>query len=175
MRFTLVIAAPLAALVALTVPETAFAAVDAYLYIEGVKGDATDARHRDWIEISSFQWGVGRGISSPMGGSADRESSAPSVSEIVVTKTSDRASPLLSRCAATACHYRSAVLEMRRPGGDNRMTRYMLSNVIIGGYHMSSGGDRPTESLSINFTKIEMLAAPAILQFTACGAAILEV
>jgi hypothetical protein len=38
------------------------------------------------IDLNSFSWGIGRGISSPTGGSADRESSAPSVSEIVVTK-----------------------------------------------------------------------------------------
>jgi type VI secretion system secreted protein Hcp len=45
-----------------------------------------------WIEIDSMQWGIGRSISSPSGGSSDRESSTPSVSEIVVTKTSDQSS-----------------------------------------------------------------------------------
>jgi len=39
-----------------------------------------------WIEISSFQWGVGRGISSGSASSADKEGSISSVSEIVVTK-----------------------------------------------------------------------------------------
>ncbi len=36
------------------------------------------------------QFGVGRGISSPTGGSADREGSTPSVSEVVITKSTDR-------------------------------------------------------------------------------------
>ena len=54
-----------------------------------VKGDVTAEGHEAWIECNSFQWGVGRGISSPTGASADRESSAPSVSEIVVTKPSE--------------------------------------------------------------------------------------
>ena len=43
----------------------------------------------DWIELNSFQFGVGRGIASPTGGSADRESSAPSISEITITKDQD--------------------------------------------------------------------------------------
>jgi type VI secretion system secreted protein Hcp len=30
-----------------------------------------------------------------------------------------------------------------------------LTNCLVSGYSMSSGGDRPSESLSINFTKIE--------------------
>src|SRR6202030_4162530 len=65
----------------------ALAAVDAYLQIDGVKGESQT--RPGWIEVSSFHWGVGRGISSPTGGSSDRESSAPSVSEIVVTKPTD--------------------------------------------------------------------------------------
>ena len=50
-----------------------------------------------WFEISSFQFGVGRGIAAPSSGSADRESSTPSVSEITVTKATDAASPNLFR------------------------------------------------------------------------------
>lgn len=41
-----------------------------------------------WIEINSFQWGVGRGITQPSGSQADRQGSTPSVGEIVVTKPS---------------------------------------------------------------------------------------
>src|SRR5260370_23577022 len=58
-----------------------------------IKGDVTEEGHKGWIELNSFQWGVGRGISSPTGASADRESSAPSVSEITVTKESDLSTP----------------------------------------------------------------------------------
>jgi type VI secretion system secreted protein Hcp len=160
MRASLGVAALMTALVAVAAPASALAAMNAYLYIDGVKGDATDAGHQGWIEVSSFQWGVGRGIGSPMGGSADRESSAPSVSEIVVTKNTDKASPLLSKCAATGCRYGSAILEMRKAGGGDQMVRYALSNLMVSSYHLSSGGDRPTESLSFSFTKIEMKAAP---------------
>ncbi len=35
-----------------------FAAVDAFLKIEGIKGQSTDPAHRDWIAISGFSWGV---------------------------------------------------------------------------------------------------------------------
>jgi hypothetical protein len=43
--------------------------------------------------MNAAQFGIGRGIGSPMGGSGDREASAPSISEIVVTKTMDVVSP----------------------------------------------------------------------------------
>src|SRR4051794_40227517 len=54
-----------------------------------VKGDVTADGHKDWIEVDSFGWGVGRAISTQPGKVADRESSAPSVSEVSVTKAQD--------------------------------------------------------------------------------------
>jgi type VI secretion system secreted protein Hcp len=48
-----------------------------YTQYSGVSGDPkSGSSHEQWIEISSFQWGVGRGISSPTGGSSDREGSS---------------------------------------------------------------------------------------------------
>lgn len=35
-----------------------FAAVDAFLKIDGIQGEAADPGHKDWIEIYSFSWGV---------------------------------------------------------------------------------------------------------------------
>jgi type VI protein secretion system component Hcp len=52
-----------------------------------------------WIELNSFQCGVARGISSATGGASDRESSEPSVSEVVVTKASDVPTPSLFNAA----------------------------------------------------------------------------
>jgi|GEM_PF-6550946 len=48
-----------------------------YLNYNKIPGDVTESTHTGWIELNSCQWGIGRGISSPTGGSADRESSGP--------------------------------------------------------------------------------------------------
>jgi len=45
----------------------AFAAVNAYLRIEGIDGTATDFSHRGWIEVESFQWGTGSMMSGGAG------------------------------------------------------------------------------------------------------------
>ena len=121
------------------------------------KGDVTEGGHKDWVELSSIQWGVGRGISSPTGASADRESSAPSVSEVTVTKTQDVATIGL----LTAAYQGDGVpvqIDFTRTNKDTQdvFLTIELTNVMISGYSMSSGGDRPTESLSLNFTKIEV-------------------
>ena len=60
---------------------------------------------------------------------------------------------------------------MRKAGGQHvEFLQYTLTNVMISAYHVSSGGDRPTESLTLNFTKIEMQAAPTQGGATAMGA-----
>ena len=116
----------------------------------------------DHIEVKSFQWGVGRGISSPTGGSADRESSAPSVSEIVITKTVDSTSPSFFKNAATA-HTGIGTCTINFEKGSGPKTKgqeYLsitLTNVFVTkvSWSGSGGADNPTESLTLNFAKIE--------------------
>ena len=55
-----------------------------------------------WIELSSFQWGVGRAIGTPRAVRHTREGSEPSISEVVVTKRMDKASPKLFRTLSVA-------------------------------------------------------------------------
>ena len=121
-----------------------------------IKGGVTAGDYKGWIEVNSFQWGVGRGISSRTGNTAEREASAPSVSEIVVTKTLDAASPLLCQEDLNNSKGVDVKIFFVRTGSNNKQEAYLkftLNNTLISGYSISSGGDRPTESISLNFTK----------------------
>jgi type VI secretion system secreted protein Hcp len=126
-----------------------------------IKGDVTESKHVGWIELNSFQWGVGRGISSPTGASADRESSAPSVSEITTTKTQDIATIALINEALQGEGQTVIIDFCKTDKGDLEVyLEWTLTNCMISGYSISSGGDRPSESLSLNFTKIEVKNTP---------------
>lgn len=129
-----------------------------YMNYDGlaIKGDVTEEGHKEWIELGSVQWGVGRGISSPTGASADRESSAPSVSEITTTKSADVSSSKLVNEALQG-EGKTVIIDFCKTD-KGKLEVYLtltLTNCMISGYSMSSGGDRPSESLSLNFTKIE--------------------
>ncbi|MGZ4381571.1 MAG: Hcp family type VI secretion system effector [Gaiellaceae bacterium] len=39
-------------------------AYDAFLKIEGIPGESLDSKHKDWIEVLSFSWGVSQPHSS---------------------------------------------------------------------------------------------------------------
>ena len=121
------------------------------------KGEVTAEGYTDWIQVDSLQWGVGRGISAGVGGASKRESSAPSVSEITVSKSLDAWSPLALKEAlgGKGCTVKLEVTRTDDSGKHHAFQKYILDNVLISGYSISSGGDRPSESLSLNFTKVD--------------------
>ncbi len=127
-----------------------------YVQYGSIAGDVTAAGHTKWIEVNSFQWGVGRGISSPTGGSSDREASTPSVSEIVVTKPTDVSSTKLFNESLQGEGQNVTIDFCKTDKGQLEVyMTYTLTDCMISGFSVSSGGDRPQESLSFNFTKIE--------------------
>jgi type VI secretion system secreted protein Hcp len=127
-----------------------------------IKGDVTEESHKHWIELGSFQWGVGRGISAPTGAAADRESSAPSISEITVTKQQDAGSAKILNESLQG-EGKTVIIDFTKTD-KGKLTTYLtftLTNTMISGYSISSGGDRPSESLSLNFTKVELKSTPS--------------
>jgi len=119
-----------------------------------IKGDSTVESHKDWITIDSLQFGVGRAISSS-GGGADRETSNPSFSEITLSKSMDKASTELMMQATCGRSLGLATIHFIQTGGTDskgqHYLEYKLEKAIISSYSISSGGERPTESISINF------------------------
>jgi len=124
-----------------------------------IAGDVTESGHTGWIELNSFQWGVGRGVSTATGSGEDREASSPSVSEITVTKDLDKASiKLLTEAYQGDGGGDGATVQIdfvrTAAGAQQIFLTVTITDVMISGFSWSSGGDRPSESLSLNFVKI---------------------
>lgn len=120
-----------------------------------IKGEVTTKDFEGQIEITSFQFGAGRGISTPHG-TASREASVPSFSEITLSKTMDVSSTLLLK-ESTEGEPSKATLSFITTGKSNNLVflKIELEGVLISGYSVSSGGDgRPSESISLNYAKI---------------------
>ena len=127
-----------------------------YMKYGSIKGSVTTDGFKDWIELESFHWGVGRSIGTAARGSFSREHSEPSISEITVTKRTDIASPklLLDSVAGKLDSKVDIKLTTTTKGKVETFLTFKLENTGISGYSLSSGGDMPVESLSLNFTKI---------------------
>jgi type VI secretion system secreted protein Hcp len=138
------------------------AASDYLLEIDGIKGESSDKKHKDTIEIESFSWGAtNSGVRSSGGGGG---AGKVSISEIVVTKLVDRSSPLLFKRAVTGEHIKKATLFVRKAGGSQQeYMKLTLSDVLVSSYKTapSEGSDSvPQDRVSLNFSKIEYSYSP---------------
>ncbi|MFA5985311.1 MAG: type VI secretion system tube protein Hcp [Methylococcaceae bacterium] len=124
-----------------------------------INGDSTVTGHDKWITIATFQFGVGRSISTS-GVGKDRDTSNPSFSEIVLTKSMDVASVDLMMQAICGKSLGKATLHWIQTGGadvDNQVyLEIELGEAIVSGFTVGSSGDRPSESITINFNTFKM-------------------
>ncbi|WP_347988900.1 type VI secretion system tube protein Hcp [Methylomonas sp. AM2-LC] len=124
-----------------------------------IKGDSTVDAHTDWITVDSLQWGVGRAISAS-GQGKDRDPSNPSFSEVTLTKSMDVASVDLFSQATCGKSLGTGKIHFIQTGGSDAKSQVYLeielAECIVSSYSQSSGGDRPQESVSINFNQLVM-------------------
>src|SRR5437016_14411970 len=64
-----------------------------YMKFASINGAVTTEGFSKWIELDSFHWGVGRSLGTGARGSLSREHSEPTISEVTVTKATDKSSP----------------------------------------------------------------------------------
>lgn len=127
-----------------------------YMNIPGLSGDVLTKGFAGNIELNSLRFDVDVPYTSPIAGGP--RIGKVNFSEITVTKLSDTTSPALLKDTVVGVDIPeidiSFVNLIKGKDGVQMYAQYVLSDVLISGYHVNSGGDRPTESLSLNFTKI---------------------
>ncbi|GAB3105694.1 type VI secretion system tube protein Hcp [Aestuariicella hydrocarbonica] len=122
------------------------------------KGNVTAKGYENWIEVDSFNFGVGRGISMEAGAMANREASRPSLSEVSVTKALDAASGGLFKSSVTGDEGVKVEIHIVQTGANKveKYAVYTLEDAIISSYSVSAAaGGPPHEAISISFAKIE--------------------
>ncbi|MGH7064055.1 MAG: Hcp family type VI secretion system effector [Stellaceae bacterium] len=127
-----------------------------YMKYGSINGPVTTQGFEKWIELNSFQWGSGRAIGSAARGSTSREHSEPSLSEVTVAKLTDVASPklFLESVAGKLDNKVTIKFTTTTKGAIDTFLTFELTDCGVSGYSMSSGGEMPQESISLNFTKI---------------------
>lgn len=127
-----------------------------YMKYGKIKGAVTTDGFKDWIELSSFQWGTERNVGTGARGSLSREHSEPRLREITVTKVGDVSTPklFLDAVAGKLDSDVSIVFTTTTKNKTEKFLTYDLENTGVSHYSLSSGGDMPIETLSLNFTKI---------------------
>ena len=132
-----------------------------YFTMDGIQGDATHESHMQWMDIQTMHWNVSRNVNTLAGAAANREASEPAISEVTLTKISDSSTTKLFQSACTGNTGVTAKIDLvstSNPG--TTYIQYVLSNAIVASYTVGSSGDRPTESITLNFTKMDVTYTP---------------
>lgn len=128
---------------------------------DGIKGEATQQDHKKWIDVLSLSWGAGRSITTTSGSSQNREASEPHLSDVSIVKIFDAATPKLFTESCAGSEGKTVKIDITTTGSPSAVyCTYTLSNALISSYSVSTSGDRPTESISISFTKLELKFTP---------------
>lgn len=131
-------------------------AVDFILDLEGVPGECKKEGFEGKIDISSWAGGGSRGGAFAIGGGG--ASGAASISDIMVTKVFDKASPQMEMCLLSGKHIPSGTITCRKSTGDKQemYLEIKIFDIIVTSYSKSGGGgDDIHESYSFNFARIE--------------------
>ncbi len=125
---------------------------NAFVNFGDIKGESTDANHKDWIEVTSYRQPITRAVSA-----AGR--SGPAVSEITITKRVDAASPKLYEAVHNGTHLKEAVIELVHAGGKTPFLVIKLTDVVITSAlddaETTGAAQFPSETISLTYGKIQ--------------------
>jgi len=134
---------------------------DIFLKIDGIKGESSDAQHREEIEPASFSWGTSQQGTTSGGGAGAGKAS---FQDLHVVMSVSRASPQLFLACAEGRHIKTAVLTCRRAGGRDQhdFLRYTFSDVLVSSYHTEGQAEDgvPVDQVSFNYAQVKIEYRP---------------
>lgn len=132
-------------------------AIDVYLQIDGIKGESTDDKHKDWIECKSVQWKVSQPKSATASTGGGHTAERCEHTEVTITKLADLATPILLQTCSSGKTIPKAKFEFMRADGKGERIKYFeieLENVLIGEVNPSvHEGDILCETMGLKFSK----------------------
>ncbi|WP_374359914.1 Hcp family type VI secretion system effector [Pseudoduganella danionis] len=134
-------------------------AIDVYLSIDGIKGESSDDRHKDWIERRSVSFGVEQPKSATASTGGGHTAERCEHRDIVISKLADLATPVLLQTCAAGRTIPKARLEFMRADGQGERVKYFeieLENVLIGAVSPAvDEGDILSEEVALKFSKVK--------------------
>jgi type VI secretion system secreted protein Hcp len=147
------------------------AQVDFFLKIDGIDGESQDSKHKAEIDLRSWSWGETN--SGTAGAGTGSGSGKVSMQDFHFNMAINKASPKLMLACASGEHIKKAVLTCRKAGKEQQeYLKITFSDILIASYQTGAADETPIphESISLNFTKIEMEYKPQKADGTLDGA-----
>jgi type VI secretion system secreted protein Hcp len=137
-------------------------AVDYFLKIAGIEGESADAKHANEIQLESWSFSEQNSGHHLQGGGGG--AGKVSMSDFNFVMKANKSSTKLFLACATGQHIDNAILTCRKAGGDQQeFLKWTFTDLLVSSYQTggSGGSDSiPIESISFNFSKIEVAYCP---------------
>jgi type VI secretion system secreted protein Hcp len=137
-------------------------AVDIFMKIDDIKGEATDDKHKDLIEVISWNWGMSQSGNAHMGTGAG--AGKVDVQNLTFTKYVDTSSPNLIKLCCKGKHFDTATLYVRKAASEKPMEYLkiemydgLISEVSVAG---TGADERFVENVSLNFASFKYYYTP---------------
>jgi type VI secretion system secreted protein Hcp len=133
-------------------------AVEMFLDIKGVTGESQAKGFEKKIDIFSYSVGASNPSQVATGGGSG--AGKVSISSLSIQKILDAATPDLFRACCSGKHFDTAKITVREAGGDTPVEYVVMDmeQVFVDSlsWGAASGGDKPSESLSISFATFKI-------------------
>jgi type VI secretion system secreted protein Hcp len=130
----------------------------AYLKLPNIEGQTPEEQHDKWIAVDSMQYGVSRTIPHDARG-AQRSSGESQLSDLMITKQADASSPKVQKAVCDGTFMDEVTLHLCSTLNNENVINfeYKLKDVVITSYSFGgSSGNQASESLSLNYTTMEI-------------------
>jgi type VI secretion system secreted protein Hcp len=145
-------------------PHLASAADQIYLKLSGVEGES--ASQKGAIDVLSVSTGVSFQANQNPAHFRARDQGVPDFTTFSLMTQTSAVSPLLAQATATQHTYPEATITFFKSAGEGpaRYLTYTLTDVRVSSFQLSaaSGGDRPSESVSLTFSRIKTEYRPQL-------------
>ncbi|MGZ6691225.1 MAG: Hcp family type VI secretion system effector [Solirubrobacteraceae bacterium] len=136
-------------------------AANIFLKVDGIAGESTDSKHKEWIELASFSWDISEIESVP--GPGGTRVGKVKFSEFSVAMRTNKASPVLFVAAASGKHIKTAQVSVRRAVKDTiEYLKIKLTDVLVSSFAESAEGAQgeADETLGFSFGALEVQYTP---------------
>jgi type VI secretion system secreted protein Hcp len=136
-------------------------AVDMFIKIGDVKGEATDDKHKGEIEVLSWSLGATQTGTAGIGGGGG--AGKVQMQDLTITKYIDSSTAPIFKMCCDGTHIDKVLLTVRKAGGTALeyikvfCEEALVSSVTTGG---SGGQDKLTENITLNFARVKIEYTP---------------
>jgi type VI secretion system secreted protein Hcp len=129
-------------------------AVDFYLKLDSIDGEAVATNFENQIQLLSFSWGGSQQTS--VAGTGGSGAGKVDLADLSVMKHMDKATSPIFKALVSGTHIKTGVLSAVKAGGNNKpFLKLSFEELFITSQQISASSEIPTESVSFSYNQIK--------------------